>query len=231
MTFLRTTLIGITALSLTGCMATAAQRTYNSYGETLSRYAATRAACFQEAESSNPAFKAVFEKNESGFTDKAKKNKSYISKSDKKDFGNVISELEKCREHHLNQIRTSSDPYVRSFANLVIEDKDLKSEVYKKYLEGKITGGQAATSLDNISVSLQAKADGHNQAIISQLNQQHFQEQQTQAAMWQAIGAGFQDYSNQQQQYQNTYNQQQQMNKTVYTQCRWNAGVMDCTSF
>lgn len=115
--------------------------------------------------------------------------------------------------------------------NIVIEDRDLKSEVYKKYLEGKITGGQAAVSLDNISDSLQAKADNHNQTIISQLNQHHFQEQQAQAVMWQAIGAGFQDYSNQQQQYQNTYNQQQQMNKTVYTQCRWNGGVMDCTSF
>lgn len=227
MTFLRTTLIGITALSLMGCMATAAQRTYNSYGETLSRYAATRAACIKEAQSSTPAFEAIFENNESGFTDRAKKNKSYILKSDKKDFGNVIGELGKCREHHFNQVRTSSDAYVRSFANFVLEEKDLKNEVYKKYLEGKITSGQAATSLDNISVSLQAKADSHNQDIINQLNQHHFQEKQAQAAMWQAIGAGFQDYSNQQQQ----YHQQQQANRPVHTQCQWIGGVMNCTSY
>lgn len=229
MKLLKTTLVGFIALSLSACMTTA-QRTYNGYGEKLSQYASTRRACFKEAEGSNPAFEAVFAKNGADFTDGAKKNKSYISKSNKKDFENVVAELEKCREHHLNQVKTSNDPYVRSFTNIVIEDKDLKGEVYRKYIEGKITGGQAVTSLDNISNSLQAKADSHNQVLINQLNQQHFQEKQAQAAMLQSIGAGFQDYSSQQQQYQHTYNQQQ-VNKPVHTQCRWNAGVMDCASY
>lgn len=229
MKLLKTTLVGFIALSLSACMTTA-QRTYNGYGEKLSQYASTRRACFKEAEGSNPAFEAVFAKNGADFTDGAKKNKSYISKSDKKDFENIVAELEKCREHHLNQVRTSSDPYVRSFANIVVEDKDLKGEVYRKYIEGKITGGQAVTSLDNISDSLQAKADSHNQTIINQLNQQHFQEQQAQSAMWQAIGAGFQDYSNQQQQYQNTYNQQQ-VRMPVHTSCQWVGNVMNCSSF
>ncbi len=230
MTILRFLFALLASVSLTACTTTtAAQRTYNSYTGELNQYVSAKITCINAASVSSPAFNKIFEWNGSSYTDKAKKNKSYISRSNKKDFEKVISEIEKCRERYLDQVQTSSDSYVRSFASIVSEDKNLRSEVYKKYLGGKITVGQASTSFDNISNSLQAKSDNQQQMIVNQLNQQDFQEKQAQAAMLQAIGAGFNDYSNQQQQY---YQQRQQNSpRSVYTQCQWVGNIMSCTSF
>lgn len=217
-------------LILSSCMTTSAQQTYNSAEATLSNIGAEIKTCNNAVWNSAPELESILFVDKSSDPRKAKNNKAFIKNVDKKTMSQLMEKSKQCRERGYAKIQSHPDYYVRSFAAISQESIDLRHDVYKKYLNSEITGGAAASSLENIHQYLVTKWKGQQQQVASQLNEQHFQEKQAQAAMLQSIGAGFQDYSDQQQQYQNTYNQQQ-INKPVHTQCRWNAGVMDCTSY
>lgn len=215
---------------LSGCVTTAAQQTYNSAETTLSNIGAEIKSCTNSVWNSEPKLKNALSVENSKDPQKTKNNKSYISQSDKKSMTALIDKMNQCRERGQEKIENSSDYYVRSFAPISQESIDLRNEVFERYLKSEITAGAAASSLENIHQYLIRRWEDQQQRVANQLNQQHFQQQQAQAAAWQAIGASFQNYSRQQQQYQNSYNQQQ-ISKPLHTQCRWDAGVMNCTSY
>ena len=186
--------------------------------------------CIDDATKETPAYEAVFETNGDDFTERALSSKKYVQKSEKKSLQAAFDKISECRNNKISQIQNSNNEFVRSFTYIVMDEKALKNDVYKNYINGKITGGQAATSIDNIGKALQAKSDYQYQIGVDALNRQHFQQLQAEAAMWQAMGSTFQNYNHQQQAYQNSYNQQQ-VNKPVHTQCRWDSGVMNCSSY
>lgn len=232
MTFLKLTLIGITALSLASCTTTSAQQTYNEMEFALNDIGNSMEKCTEEVSKTSPAYKSVFEIENGEFTSRAFKNKKYVQKSDKKPMQETIDSLLACRENSISRIQNHNNEHVRSFTYLALEAKTLKGEVYKKYINGEITGGQAVTSLQNISKSLEVKWNDQYQIQLGALNRQHFQQQQAQAAMWQAMGSTFQNYNQQQQQYyQQRQAAQQQIRMPVHTSCQWNGGIMNCTSF
>lgn len=230
MKILKFLLIGVVSASLAGCVTTAAQQTYNSAETTLSNIGAEIKSCTNSAWNSEPKLENILSIENSKDPQKTRSNKSYISPSDKEAMTALVGKMNQCRERGQEKIENSPDYYVRSFAAISQESIDLRNDVFQRYLNGEITGGAAASSLKNIHQHLIRRWEDQQQRVANQLNQQHFQQQQAQAAAWQAIGAGFQNYSYQQQQYQNTYNQQQ-MKMPIRTECRWNAGVMNCTSY
>jgi hypothetical protein len=227
MTFLRAPLIGIAALSLAACTTTSAQQTYNSGEQTLSNIGAEMKSCTSVVWSSAPELKNVLSLENSQNPQKVRNNKSYIKQEDKNPMSSLADKMSQCRERGQEKIESSPDYYVRSFAPISQESIDLRNDVFQRYLKGEITGGAAASSLENVHKYLIRRWEDQQQKMVGQLNQQHFQEKQAQAAMLQAIGSGFQDYSNQQQQYY----RQQQANRPVHTQCQWVGGVMSCTSY
>ncbi len=221
-------LIAIAGLSLSACAATttktAAQQRYDSMASVLDSLGTQSVSCLNAVTVAHPEADKIFSLD----------NKSRIKKTDKKTESARLSEFMQCREREYEQTKSNPDYYVRSFAPILKESIDLRADVYKKYMDGEITGSEGYSSLKNISDYLGSKWDAHNQEIVDNLNQQHFQQLQAQAAtqalMFQTIGAGFQDYNRQQQQF-NQQRQANQINMPVRTQCRWDGGVMNCTSW
>jgi hypothetical protein len=227
MKFLRTPLIGITVLSLAACTTTSAQQTYNSGEQTLSNIGAEMKSCTSAAWNFAPELKNILSLEDSQNPQKVRNNKSYIRQDHKKSMSSLADKMNQCREHGQEKIENSPDYYVRSFAPISQESIDLRNDIFQRYLSGKIPSGAAASSLENVHKYLIARWEDQQQKMVGQLNQQHFQEKQAQAAMWQAIGAEFENHNNRQQQ----YNQRQQVNKPVHTQCHWNGGIMVCSSY
>lgn len=197
---------------------------------TLSNIGAEIETCNNAAWDAQPRLKKILFVSKSDNPQKAKSNPDYIRKSDKQAMSELIETSKNCRERGQEKINNNPDYYVRSFAPIAQESTDLRNDIYTKYLNGKITGGEASSSLENVIQYLVKKWEDHQRTIVNQLDQQHFQQLQSEAAMWQAMGSTFQNYNQQQQAYQNSYNQQQ-ANKPVHTQCRWDAGVMNCSSY
>ncbi|OFW88504.1 MAG: hypothetical protein A3J37_07400 [Alphaproteobacteria bacterium RIFCSPHIGHO2_12_FULL_45_9] len=197
---------------------------------TLSNIGAEIETCNNAVWDTQPRLKKILFVSKSDNPTKTKANPDYIRMSDKQVMSQLIETSRNCRDRGQEKIKNNPDYYVRSFAPIAQESTDLRNNIYTKYLHEKITGGEAASSLENVIQYLVKKWEDHQRAIISQLDQQHFQQLQSEAAMWQAMGSTFQNYNQQQQAYQNSYNQQQ-VNKPIHTQCRWDADVMNCSSY
>jgi len=212
---------------LSACMTTSAQQTYNSAEARLSNIGAEIKTCNNAVWNSAPELESILFADKSSNPRQVKNNKAFIKNADKKTMSELMEKSKQCRERGYTKIQSHPDYYVRSFAPISQESIALRHDVYKKYLNGEITGGAAASSLENIHQYLVARWRGQQEQVANQLNEQHFREKHAQATMLQSIGASFQNYSDQNQQ---DY-QQQRTNKPVHTQCRWNAGVMDCTSY
>ena len=224
------TLCVLVAVAVTGCMTTSAQRTYNSMDTTLSNIGAEMKACVTSVWSAEPELENTLSIKTAENPSIVRNNKSFIKKADEKAVTALMNDMKQCRERGHGKIQNHPDDLVRSFAPISESSIQLRHDVFQKYLNGEISAGSAASSLENVRLHLIEQWTDHEQKIIAQLNQLHFQEKDAQAAMLQSIGAGFQDYSHQQHQSRNTHNQSQ-VNRPVHTQCRWNAGVMDCTSY
>lgn len=221
----------ISACSSISNAPTTVQQTYNDMDYAIGRINTSAQKCIDDVTKESPAYESVFETNGNEFTERALSSKKYIQKTQKKSLQETFDKISACRNNKISQIQNSSNEFVRSFTYIVMDEKALKDDVYKNYINGKITGGQAATSIDNIGKALQAKSDYQYQIGLNALNRQHFQQLQSEAAMWQAMGSTFQNYNQQQQAYQNTYNQHQQIKMPVHTSCQWNGGILNCTSY
>lgn len=232
-TSLRTIIIGALCLFINGCVVPVStqssspeQQAYNQMDIELSVIGVKTKACLDNAWAKAPSLKDKLRSKNSIVADD-----DYIQNKEKNAFSKIIAEEGECRGNSFRQIAGSTAPYVRSFAAISSDATTLRKEVYDKYLNGQITTNQARSSLNNISDMLTTQWDTQYKIVVSELNQKQAQRQQNQTIMLQAINQGFQDHNQRQQDYQEAYNKQQQINKPVHTQCRWNAGVMDCTSY
>lgn len=209
---------------------TAAQRTYNQFDTAIVNIGDQNKACTEKFWSTAPHLKKIFIDTDF-IPESIKTDKSHIKNADKAKLKNIIDGTDDCISKTVNRLNSYPMYQVNKFGPLVADGWQLDREIRQKFLDGKITVSEAAQSSRNVFQYRDAVWRKTHQNVVAALDQQHFQQLQAEAAMWQAVGDGFQDYSQKQQQYQNAYNQRQQENRPVHTQCSWNAGVMNCTSY
>ena len=213
---------------LTGCMTTTAQNTYNQFDSAIVNAGDAYDVCADKLWSTAPHLKKVFLIDSKTISQSVKSDKSYIKSADKKALKKIIEGNDTCTSQLVNRLNSYPLYHVNKFGPLVAEGWELNREIRQNFLNGKITVAQAAESSLNVFKYRDVIWRQTHQNVVNTLNQSHFQEKQAQAAMWQAMGAGFNDYDQQQ---QSAYNQQQPVNKPVHTQCRWDGGVMNCSSY
>lgn len=239
--YVKISISGLLCFLMTACASisntpTAAQKTYNSMDMELGRIMDSAGNCTKAAWNLDndwknlEKYKRIFDATEKSIPSDIANDKSYIVKADKKSFEQVLGKQKVCYQNLQNSIYSSNSPYVRSFAPNVNELAQFNIDIKTKFLKREINTHQAAESYKNAYAYLDRGWQANFQNNVNQLDQQHFQQLQAEAAMWQTMGSTFQNYNQQQQAYQNSYNQQQ-VNKPVHTQCRWDAGVMNCSSY
>ena len=223
-------IIMICGLFLTGCSTTMAQQDFNEMDRTLNATLATLTQCKEEVWDDNPEFVnlkkyKLFQKEEDH--GKLKYRSGYLGKNERKLLEDMIPLRAVCYDKAKRTIGTHHSHYVWLFSDLFEELASMDTDIRKKLSQGKITAYQAYQSAHNAKIYLQDLYDQQYQDNVDAMNQQHFREQQTNAAMLQALGAGLQNHN----QKIEDFHRDRQTSQPTRTQCRWIGDVMNCSSY